>query len=141
MAIFRYAEPEDLSELMEVVDAVDVTTKEKTREILLERIQQQQLLCVAVDQKVVGFIGWSKNYDNDSQACFVEQITVHNDFRRRGLGLRLLRYFLDICTSKKIHLIYATIQKDNEKSLAMFKKIDGITVDDSDTEYTIRIKI
>ncbi len=139
--LFRYSELNDIAGLMEVIDTNETIIKEKSSTILLERIQQKQIISAVHENKIIGFIGWSKNYNNNNQAWFIEQITIHRDYRRQGAGLKLLQYFLNICTLENVHTVYATIQKDNEKSLSMFKKTDGAIVGETEGKYIFRITL
>lgn len=139
--LFRYSELNDIPELMKVIDDVEIETKEKSRNVLLERIGQKQLVTVILENKIIGFIGWSKNYNNNNQAWFIEQITIHKDYRRHGTGLNLINYFLNVCKLEGINVVYATVQKHNEKSLNMFKKAGGDIIEKSEKENVIRISI
>ena len=140
-ALFRYSEFNDILELIKVIDDVEIETKEKSRNILLERIKQNQLISAILENKIIGFIGWSKNYNNNNQDWFIEQITIHKDYRRQGVGLNLLNYFLNVCKLEGINVVYATVQKHNEKSLNMFKKAGGDIIEKSEKENLIRISI
>ena len=57
------------------------------------------------------------------------------------MGLQLLHYFLNICTLENINEVYATIQKNNEKSLSLFKKVGGIIIDETKEENILRITL
>lgn len=139
--LFRYSELNDIPELMKVIGDVEIETKEKSKNTLLERIGQKQLISAILENKIIGFIGWSKNYNNNSQAWFIEQITIHKDCRRQGVGLNLLNYFLSVCKSEGVNVVYATVQKHNEKSLNMFKKTNSIVTEESKKENMIRINL
>jgi len=139
--LFRYSEPDDITGLMKVIDTTKTEIKEKSNNILLERIQQKQVISAIRENEIIGFIGWSKNYNNNNQAWFIEQITIHKDHRRQGMGLQLLHYFLNICTLENINEVYATIQKNNEKSLSLFKKVGGIIIDETKEENILRITL
>lgn len=140
-ATFRYLEVNDIPELLEIIDAIKIEEKEKSKNIFLERIRQKQLISILLKNKIVGFIGWSKNYNNNHRMWFIEQITIHSDFRRRGLGLSLLQYFLDICRFENIQTVFASVSTSNEKSLNMFKKLAGEIINKSEDEYLIRINL
>lgn len=138
---FRYSKVNDIPELLKVIDTVKIEEKKKSKKILLQRTQQKQLICILLENSIVGFIGWSKNHNNNDRAWFIEQITIDKDFRRRGFGLCLLNYFLHICRCENIHTVFANVTNNNEKSLNMFKKVGGKTIDRSKDENLIRINL
>lgn len=139
-ATTRFANDTDIKQLLFIVNNKD--TEERTKVILYSRIGKQQLLCVIVDSVVVGFLGWEKNYNNNPTSWFIEQITIDSNYRKQGLGTYLMEEFLKLAKLDSISSVYATIQKDNQKSLALFTKVGGeIIGSTNNSEYLLQISL
>ena len=135
---FRFADHGEITGLIDVISNLSEEEKEKSKKIMADRINQNQLICVIYDNKIAGFIGWAKNYGGDSQSWFIEQITVKNDLRGNGIGSKLLSYFLEFCKKEKISSVYASVQNKNERSLNMFRGAGGIITKDKKGDNIVK---
>ncbi|MEM7332395.1 MAG: GNAT family N-acetyltransferase [Chloroflexota bacterium] len=61
-------------------------------EILRTRIENGRLLVVQVDKEIAGFAV----FDFVENDLFLEEISVHPDFGRRGIGRKLMNHLLDL---------------------------------------------
>lgn len=67
--------------------------------------------------KIIGYINYSIIYDKAE----LNQIIVAEDYRKSGLGSKLLRYFLNDCKSCKD--ITLEVRKDNLPALKLYEKL------------------
>lgn len=132
MTIIRKAEIKDLDGIMEVILDISEEAQQESKEKILKRISEEQLLCYEIDQKIVGFLGWDNKYKENPDNWYLEQITVHKDYRGQGIGKEFVRYFLDLCGKNEIKKVYAHVQEHNERSLKMFINTDWKINTDSD---------
>lgn len=92
------------------------------------------------DSNVIGYVAsqtvsFIRGYDKQ---LWVEYIVVQSEFRKRGIGLALLRKLIDYARRHSIDQIYATINPDNEASIKLHLKA-GFTVKNWKTaSYKIR---
>lgn len=120
MTTIRKAEIKDLDEIMDVINDVSEEAQKESKEKISERISEDQLLIYEIDGKIIGFLGWSMKYEENSDYWYLEQITIHRDYRGQGIGKDFVRYFLDFCRKNGAKKVYAHVQDHNERSLKMF---------------------
>ena len=125
MISYKKAEQKDLGEIMEVISDVKTSKQEESKKIITERIEQGQLLCVVADNKIIGFLGWNKDFQSNPEYWYLEQITIQKDYRGKGIGQNFVKYFLQICHDEKVKKLYAHVQKHNIRSLKMFSNVGG----------------
>ncbi|MFA7216684.1 MAG: GNAT family N-acetyltransferase [Candidatus Paceibacterota bacterium] len=118
--MIRKAKIKDLSEIMDVIRDVNEKAQQESKEIIVKRISEEQLLCYELDQKIIGFLGWDNKYKEDFDNWYLEQITVHKDYRGQGVGKKFILYFLDFCRKNGVKKVYGNVQEHNERSLKMF---------------------
>ena len=136
MISYRKAEQEDLDEIMEVINDISSEDREESREKIIDRISKDQLLCSALDNKIIGFLGWDTKFQDNLEYWYLEQITIHPDYRGKGIGQNFVKYFLDFCREQKVKKLFAHVQKHNERSLNMFLNT-GWTVN---TEFDKKVR-
>lgn len=74
---------------------------------------------VELDGKVVGAMG----LDCGTYACLIDFIIVHSDYRRMGIGKRLLLYATDYAKKKNQKILKGFVDvKDNKPVLKIWKK-------------------
>lgn len=132
---FRIAKPDDFLQITNIVN------DKKSEATITERIKQKQILCAIKKDEIIGFLGWDKRYAENKTAWFIEQITVREDMRRRGVGTELLNCFLELCKRKRIHQVYATIQHHNNASLRLFQKIGGSVIENLEKNFVVVISL
>ena len=68
---------------------------------------------------------------HDSRRGWINRLAVHPDYRRRGLGLRLIREAERVLRDeRKLHVLAAHVETWNEASLALFTKAGYVRGDD-----------
>lgn len=128
----RKAEAEDLDGIMVVISDVNEEAQKESKEKISERISEDQLLIYEIDQKIIGFLGWNSKYQNNPDNWYLEQITIHKDYRGQGIGKDFIRYFLDFCRKNGVKKVYAHVQDHNTPSLNMFLNTGWEINDDLD---------
>jgi len=83
------------------------------------------------DGKVVGYVASQTiNFMHGvDRPLWIEYIVVQSKFRRRGIGLALLRKLMDHAKHSGVDRIYTTINPDNEASIKLHSKA-GFNVKD-----------
>lgn len=77
---------------------------------------------VAVDNnKIIGFIGFSIGYFNDSD--FLDWIVVEKDHRGKGIAEILIREFEKDAKKRKVKRIFSTTILKNKPAMNMHKKL------------------
>jgi N-acetylglutamate synthase-like GNAT family acetyltransferase len=143
MLSYRFATTNDIDEIMLVISDVKTDIQEKSKIIINNRVLQNQILCILEDDKIIGFIGWNKNYENNSKFLFIEQITIKSSYRHRGIGQKTIRYFLDMSKELGYKKIFSTVEPHNNISMNMFLKTgwknseNASTNDDILLEYNL----
>ncbi|MEK7634886.1 MAG: GNAT family N-acetyltransferase [Patescibacteria group bacterium] len=141
MINYKEAKTEDLEEIMEVINDVDLKSQEESREKIIDRISKDQLLCAISDNKIIGFLGWDTKFQDNPEHWYLEQITIHKDYRGRGVGQNFVKYFLDVCRNEKVKKLYAHVQEHNTQSLKMFLNTGGIINTEADKSVPNEITI
>jgi N-acetylglutamate synthase-like GNAT family acetyltransferase len=132
MISYKKATREDLDEIMKVISDAEISKQNESKKIITERIEQNQLLCVLLENKIIGFIGWDVKFQNNSEFWYLEQITIQKDYRGKGIGQNFVKYFLQICHNEKVKKLYANVQEHNSRSLKMFLNVGGKINTESD---------
>jgi ribosomal-protein-alanine N-acetyltransferase len=50
-------------------------------------------------------------------------IAVHPDYRRMGLGMHLMRFFIDFCRTKKVTTLTLDVRSSNNPAMGMYRKM------------------
>lgn len=73
---------------------------------------------------IVGYIGsWFL-----SDLIHITTVAVHPDFRRRGIGEKLMNYILDIGKKENCRLCVLEVRVSNERAINLYKKL-GFEID------------
>jgi len=90
------------------------------------------------DCKVVGYVTSQTVNDMQGMLLWVEYIVVQREFRRRGIGIALLRKLLDYAKGIGMNRISSTINPDNEASIRLALKSGFDIKDWKSASFTIR---
>jgi len=132
------------SEIFTLIDCIGGLTQEeriKSTETMSRRIGEGRLLGIFQHTTPIGFIGWSAGYHDDPSAVFIEQITIRKDLRGLGMGKKVLQVFIDMCRVSQVTKIYAQVDQDNERSLALFSGIGAVCIDEDEARKVFQISI
>jgi len=77
---------------------------------------------VAIDNnKIVGFIGFSKGYFNKSD--FLDWVFVNKNYRGKGIAEELIKEFEKDAKRRKVKRVFSTTVKKNRPAMKMHKKL------------------
>lgn len=74
--------------------------------------------CILLDNVCVGYIGFWKIIDE----AHVTNLSIHPEYRKRGLGQRLLLKMVEECYKEKIKYITLEVRESNEKAIKLYEK-------------------
>jgi len=74
---------------------------------------------------LIGYVTYMWNYSiwNGSKFMAIDDVFVCKQFRGNNIGLKLMQYAKDICTSNNIELIKWEVESTNEKAIRFYKKL------------------
>lgn len=75
-----------------------------------------------IEDRIIGCAGLSQR---DTNLCEIKHVCVHPDFRRRGIGKKLVNLAIANC---KTDYVYMTIREDNIPSLRMAQSLGFVPV-------------
>lgn len=79
---------------------------------------------------VIGYIGsWFL-----SDLIHITTLAVHPDYRRKGIGEKLMNYVLDLGKKEKYKTCVLEVRVSNEKAINLYKKL-GFKIDKIKKEY------
>lgn len=84
-------------------------------------------MVVAVSEgDIIGFAsGTALMHPDKPTAFFVNEIGVHEDFRRQGVGTRLLEEIIEVARARGCEGIWLGTEPDNEAALGLYRKVGG----------------
>jgi ribosomal protein S18 acetylase RimI-like enzyme len=74
---------------------------------------------------IIGYAHLDRDLDRNSSEDEYKiwfGIYVLEDFQSKGYGKKIINYIFEYCKLNKIHKIYLSVDKDNEKALILYKK-------------------
>ena len=71
-----------------------------------------------VDDKIVGYGGFWYTLDGAD----ITNVAVHPDFRRMGLGEKILKYMIDLASKLGADKMMLEVRKSNEAARALYEK-------------------
>ena len=100
-------------------------SQEKASEILDNRMI---LIAAALEKKEVA--GYALAYllprlDNGRDMMMIYHLFVQDQFQHQGIGTRLMEMLLEYSREKEIHYTCLITQQDNERAIALYKKLGG----------------
>ncbi len=81
------------------------------------------LLLVESNTDVAGYLTVSLIKDVNQKMGYVDDIFVLKEFRKKGLGILLIKEFISILKKKKFKKIRLGAYIDNKKALELYKKL------------------
>jgi len=84
-----------------------------------------EALVAEIDGVLIGYVTYTWNYSiwNGSKYMAIDDVFVSKQFRRHSIGVKLMQYAKDICTSNNIELIKWEVESNNEKAIRFYKKL------------------
>ena len=117
----RPIKPADLNRLKEIINA---SFSRFLRYFAQHSIKTEEITFVVVTQKevVVGFAKPIKFKIGDASFGCILWVAVHPQFRLKGLASMLVKASVDFLKNEGAKTIFASVQKRNASSLAVFNK-------------------
>lgn len=112
--------------------------KLKLKKEFLDGIKSKNtIILVAEENKILkGYISITLIKNIWQRLCYIDDIFVKKDSRRKGIGLSLLKELIKIMKSRKIKKFKLGVETKNEKAIQLYKKIGFKT-----THYEMEMKI
>jgi len=85
---------------------------------------------VEKNQKIIGYIGswFFKDF------VHITNVTVHPDFRNKGIGRKLMNYIIDLAKSRKVKKVVLEVRVSNTIAQKLYKNL-GFRVEKIRKEY------
>lgn len=116
---YRLAEAGDIPRLVDI----NIDAEEEYREInegmFADIVPRKQVLCAAAAGEIVGLLYWRREFLDRAYAWYFEQISVDKSQRGKGIGLALLKHFLELAKGEGVTKVFSLIHNDNYPSLRM----------------------
>jgi mycothiol synthase len=77
------------------------------------------IMLLTDNQHPVGTLQIARD-EEDSSSAFVEMLSVHPDFRRRGLGRALLRKAISFAASRGFRDVYLSVNGENDTAVSLY---------------------
>jgi L-amino acid N-acyltransferase YncA len=123
---YRLAELADLPRLVEINIGDEKEYQEINEKMFAEIIPQKQVLCVLAEGNIIGLLYWRKEFFDRAAMWYFEQISIDKAYRGKGIGLALLKHFLELAKKEGIKKIFSFIHNDNYPSLKMHLNAGGL---------------
>jgi len=78
-------------------------------------------------EKIIGAIGWKKEFLSVRKACEITYISIHKNYHREGIGTKILKFLETKIKKQGFKRIYLTTGKDHNKKAIKFYKKHGYT--------------
>ncbi|WP_319506146.1 GNAT family N-acetyltransferase [uncultured Methanolobus sp.] len=78
------------------------------------------------DDTTVGWIGWTVKQGPEQKYVYVAEVMVHPDYRRQGIGVKLLREAEKAAHEANVSHIYCYIYEPNKASMKLVEKLGYI---------------
>jgi ribosomal protein S18 acetylase RimI-like enzyme len=84
-------------------------------------------LVVALDRgEVVGFAsGTVLMHPDAAPSFFINEVGVHEDYHRQGIGRRLVRRISDLARDRGCEGIWVATEGDNDAAIGLYRSLDG----------------
>ena len=119
--IIQKMEIHDLDEVFSIEAASSQTPW--SRNSFAEEIQNPLAHCFVMKggngsgQRVIGFICF-RNVIEESELL---DIAVHPDYRRRGIGKKLMQFYIDFSRRRGIHTLYLEVNASNQSAIQLYQ--------------------
>ena len=85
-----------------------------------------ELVVALCDGEVIGFAsGTALMHPDKPTGFFINEVSVHDDFLRRGIGTRLMGRIIDVARDRGCEGIWLGTELDNVAARALYRKLDG----------------
>lgn len=82
-----------------------------------------QIMVAEEEEHTAGWIGWTVKGQPEEQYIYMAEVMVHPDFRRRGIGIGLIREAEDQAGKIKATHLYCYVYEPNKASISLLEKL------------------
>lgn len=113
----------DVHDLDEVLKMESSSSVPWSKKMFIEEMQNPLAHCFVINMKegpggrVIGFICF-RNVGEESELL---KICVHPQYRQKGIGKRLMRFYTEFCKSKKIKAFYLEVDASNRAAVHLYQ--------------------
>ena len=106
-----------------------LVTPEDSREWLADNLSRRSVYVAESDGALIGFANWSPWRQKDRYRHTVEDsVYVTDGHQGRGLGARLLRTLINGAAASGAHVMMASIEASNSRSIVLHERLGFATV-------------
>jgi ribosomal-protein-alanine N-acetyltransferase len=125
MICVRRAQSEDVPRLMEIArhsaTAAQWNEEDYAKIFAPDSVRGHLALAVLENDKVMGFL-LARSVAQDDYEWEIENVVVLGTARRRGLGTRLLREFLELAGARGAREVFLEVRESNEAARNLYEK-------------------
>ncbi len=141
----RLATLDDLSRLAVINSLGNEEGRVLAEKELPRFITSQDLIVYEENGKIEGLLYWERRFFGNN-GWFLTQVTVAEESRRKGIGEKLWKWFLDYAQENSVRKVFCDIKESNLPSLNLAKKLGGkdagsLDLGDGDVRRFVRFDI
>ncbi len=112
-------------DLKEVLDIENLSFKDPwTRKMFLKGLKNGDFYVAKEGERVIGYAGFTYALDEVS----LVNLAIHPDYRRKGIGTRLLKHLMSMARTKNGKKIFLEVRKSNISAISFYHKHKFIEV-------------
>jgi GNAT superfamily N-acetyltransferase len=109
----------------------EFTDPRELKKYFLKKVKNKEGFVAVEDNKLVGFIGFSKEYfrivcsrkRSFKDSDYLDWVFVHKDYRGKGIAEELIKKFEKNAKKRRVRRIYSTTIPKNKAAIKMHKKL------------------
>lgn len=119
----------DLPRLAELNSFGTVEGRIEAEDELPRFINKNNLFVIEEGNNIIGLLYWEQGFFGSRKSrWFLTQVTVDENYRRKRIGEKLIKYFLDYAKKQGMKEVYADVRTSNIPSINLVKKLGAIQV-------------
>ncbi|QVK17670.1 GNAT family N-acetyltransferase [Mycoplasmatota bacterium] len=102
---------------------------------------KNHLIIYYVEDKIAGFVlGYElQRFDGKNNMMYMHEIEVLPDYRKKGIGKKLMDSLKEICKNRNVFRIFLITEKSNLPAVALYETMEGIAKNNDDIVFTYKI--
>ena len=75
--------------------------------------------------KAIGYVVLTLGYSLEYQGrdAFLDELYLHSDYRRQGIGTKTLQFVEDTCRSLNVQALHLEVERENVKAQQFYRKV------------------
>jgi len=131
----------DLDTAMEVIKAF--FTREFNQDSMTKFLSSDKnyMLVYRIEDKVAGFAyGYElQRFDGRKNMMYMHQVEVLPEFRKGGIGRKLMEGFIEICKNNDCQRLFLITNKSNTAAVTLYERSGGKAPSDDDIVFTFEV--